>query len=579
MPDGTLQYVGRRDEQVKVRGHRIELGEIELELQGHEAVKAAAVVARPDEGGELEMWAYVQVNGTGLSEELKRYLSERLPEYMIPAYIEEREQLPVTSNGKIDRKALLEEEGSQRTPYVAPRNELEQRLVQLWEEVLGRDRIGIEDDFFKIGGHSLKVIMMLARVKKQFLVDVPLSVLFNHPTISKLSEYIQSSSETDWTAIPQAEPSDYYPATSVQKRLYALSQLNGGETVYNMPGAFVIGGPLDLDRFREALHALIQRHESLRTSFAWKGEELVQRVHEHVEFEAEYATLSDTADDEEAEIAKLGAQFVRPFDLSRAPLLRVKLVKTAEDRHVVLFDMHHIISDGVSMDIFAREFLLLYEGQELEPLRIQYKDIAVWQARQRETEAFRKREAYWLKKFADGVPALELPTDFPRPPRQSFEGGRFDFVLDKDVVRRIHQLSRESGATVFMILLAAWNVLLSKYAGVEDIVVGTTVAGRNHADMEKVVGLFINTLALRNRPSGDKTFQTFLFDVRDNTLEAFEHQDYPFEDLVDKLSDQLDPSRSPLFDTMLVYAVRKFAVVESAVAAINIVCTAKASVS
>lgn len=244
--------------------------------------------------------------------------------------------------------------------------------------------------------------------------------------------------------------------------------------------------------------------------------------------------------------------FLKPFDLSKAPLMRVELVQLEEKKYVVLFDMHHIISDGVSMNIFAKEFMDLYRGAELEPLRIQYKDVAVWQQSYVKSEAYAKSEAYWLEQFKNEVPLIELPTDFPRSGSQTFVGQKFDYMLTNDFCAKLDKWCRETGATPFMFLLAVFNVLLAKYSGLEDITIGTTVAGRNNPDMEKIMGVFINTLALRNAPAEEKTFYEFLLEVKENTLQAFEHQMYPFEDLVEKLGGERDVSRNPLFDTMLV---------------------------
>ncbi|WP_460323250.1 condensation domain-containing protein, partial [Paenibacillus sp. YSY-4.3] len=333
----------------------------------------------------------------------------------------------------------------------------------------------------------------------------------------------------------------------IQKRLYTLSQLEGAETTYNMPGVFKLEGKMDFDRFVAAMNQIIERHDSLRTSFLWQNGELMQRIEEQIEFKVSYWETNVNS-----KIKAIIEDLVHPFDLSKAPLLRVGLIKMSEEEYVLLFDMHHIISDGVSMTVFVEEFMDLYEGKPLSPIRLQYKDVAVWQQSYRNTEAYKEHEEFWLKTFEKKLPESGLRTDFSRPLIQSFEGGKVDYVLDEQMLAKIKQFGRESGATLYMILLAAYNILLSKLTGQEDIVVGSTVAGRNHADIQRTVGVFINTLALRNEPAGDKDAAAFLMEVKENTLKAYEHQEYPFDELVEKLGIQRDISRNPLFEAMLV---------------------------
>ncbi|WP_460327700.1 condensation domain-containing protein, partial [Paenibacillus sp. YSY-4.3] len=393
---------------------------------------------------------------------------------------------------------------------------------------------------------SLKAIMLLAKLQKKFEVDLPLQVLFDHPTIEELAQYIGQSVKVEWAAIQKVEARDYYPVTSIQRRMYALSQLEGAKTIYNMPGAVKIMGSLDTFHLEKVLQQLIERHESLRTTFTWIDGNLVQQVHEKVDFAMAFEECS------EEQVAAVMDQFVVPFELTKAPLLRVKLIKLSDQLHLMLFDMHHMIADGVSLSVFVEEFMALFEGRELEPLRIHYKDVAVWQEAYQQTEAYRNHENFWLDCFKDGAPVLNLPADYVRPANQSFMGDRVDFKLDGLTFKKMHRLSRETGATMYMILLSAFYVLLAKYTGQEDVVIGSTIAGRNHADLSKIIGVFINALALRNEPKGSKTFHSFLVEVKENTLRAYEHQAYPFEELVEKLDFPRDVSRNPLFDTMLV---------------------------
>ena len=311
--------------------------------------------------------------------------------------------------------------------------------------------------------------------------------------------------------------------------MYVLSQLEGAERSYNMPAALQLEGQVDRRRVEDVMQRLVQRHESLRTSFEMNEGEIVQIVHPPAAF-----TVSEK-EATEAEAEQAVEAFVRPFDLSAAPLLRVELVKLAPERQLLLFDMHHIISDGVSMGVLVDEFTKLYAGEELSAPRIQYKDYAVWQQERGGSEALKQQETYWLETFAGEVPTLQLPTDYTRPVRRSFEGSRIEFTLNETLAGRLREMAEETGTTLYMVLLAAYAVLLAKYSGQEDIVVGSPIAGRPHADVERTLGLFVNTLALRSNPSGEKTFTAFLQEVKEHTLLAFEHQEYPFEELVKKL--------------------------------------------
>ncbi|WP_051237157.1 non-ribosomal peptide synthetase [Paenibacillus pinihumi] len=559
--DGSLVYLGRSDEQVKVRGYRIETGEIEACLAEHENVREAAVVAKPDGESGLALWAYIAADGQVEQEELRHYLQERLPSYMMPSHFVLLDGLPVTANGKTDRRALLEDDTqTMGQAHEEPSGELEIRLAEMWQQVLGREQIGRGDSFFDLGGHSLKAILLLSKVQKEFSITVPLQTLFDRPTIKGLAAFLSAGSETDpgqgaedsahqvfykiYSPIEPIEKRLHYPASYVQKRMYALSALKGAEVTYNVPHAMIIEGPLDADRLQQAANKLIQRHETLRTSFGWVEGGLVQRVHDDADL------TIPCSDAEEGEIGSRLAGFIRPFDLQLAPLWRLELIRTGADRYVLLFDMHHIITDGVSVGILMSELSALYEGAELQPLRIQYKDFTVWQREQ--MLSTRGHEAYWADLYNEGVPLLNLPTDYPRPSIQSFAGRTVTFEVPEDVVTALHRINTETGTTMYMILLAAFGVLLGKYAGQEDVVIGTTSAGRNHADTEHLIGAFINTLALRTRPGSEKTFLAFVDEVKRHTLSAFDHQDFAFDELVDRLKIPRDISRNPLFDTMFV---------------------------
>ncbi|MFD0697523.1 condensation domain-containing protein, partial [Paenibacillus sp. GCM10027628] len=420
----------------------------------------------------------------------------------------------------------------------------EERLAAIWQDVLGVPQVGIRDDFFLLGGHSLKAMTLLARIKQQLQVNVPLRVLFESPTIEALALQIAEADREAFAALTLVEPRDYYPVSSAQKRMFIMSQFTGSGTSYNIPGAMFIEGELELDRFEQTFRRLIERHESLRTTFETVHGEAVQIVHRDVDFQVEYDRSTEVG------LESIAAEFVRPFHLQKAPLLRVKLVHISAQRYLLLFDMHHIVSDGVSMGILLNEFACLYHGDDLPELTVQYKDFSVWQNRMLGSETMRIHEAYWLETFSGEIPVLTLPTDYPRPALQSFEGDAVIVRSGQPLHDQIYKLASECGATLYIIMLAAYQVLIAKYSGQTDIIVGTPVAGRSVAETENMIGMFVNTLAIRTRPESGKTFGQFLEEVKRSSLHALEHQHYPLEMLIDQLELRRDLSRNPLFDTV-----------------------------
>ncbi len=546
---GNIEFLGRMDHQVKIRGFRIEPGEIEARMLQHEEIKEVVIIPRDDEDGSKYLCAYL-VSGKELTvSELREWIGIELPEYMIPSYFVRLEAMPLTSNGKLNRKALPEPDGTIQTgtEYVAPQNEIEEKLALIWEQILGVAKIGINDNFFDLGGHSLKATVLVSQIHKELNVEVPLSEFFKRPTIKQLAEYIEVSEENLFSAIQPVEEKEYYPASSAQKRLYIQCQFEGAGVSYNMPAAMVIEGRLNSEKVEQTFKKLVQRHETLRTSFHMLEGEVVQKVHSEVDFEM---SCTPTGESER----QMCEEFVRPFDLSNAPLLRIGLAKLAEDRHLMMFDMHHIISDAVSMEILVREFVALYQGRDLPELRVQYKDFSVWQNELFKTDLFESQKQYWLDTFAgqqdSEIPVLNMPTDYLRPSIQSFRGDRINFGIDDELTAQLKELATQSGSTMYMVLLSAYNVLLYKYTGQEDIVIGSPIAGRRHADLQNIIGMFVNMLALRNAPCSKKTFIDFLSEVRNNTLKAYDNQDYQFEELVEKLNLKRDLSRNTLFDVV-----------------------------
>ncbi|WP_434954333.1 amino acid adenylation domain-containing protein, partial [Paenibacillus polymyxa] len=498
--DGSLEYKGRIDAQVKIRGYRIELGEVETQLLKLEAVREAVVIAREDEQGQKQLCAYVVADEEVVASELRSALSQKLPGYMIPSYVVQLEQMPLTPNGKIDRKALPAPEGSLQSgaDYVAPRTWVEVKLAQIWQDVLGLTQVGVKENFFEIGGHSLRATTLASKIHKELNKPLPLRSIFEAPTIEQQAVVLEQLDQVTYASIPVTEERSFYPLSSAQKRLYVLHQFDPHDVNYNMPSVLQVSGPLDVKRVEHAFRQLIVRHASLRTRFDLIDSEPMQWIEDTVPFEVEYTKLpaegvtTDTDTMASKEVDELVSRFVRPFDLKSAPLLRVGLVDLGvsgteqESQHLLMLDMHHIISDGVSMGVLTEEFVRLYDGEELPPLRIQYKDYAVWQQSEAHQEWMQRQEAYWLDTFRGELPVLDLPTDFARPAVRSTAGDTVVFGLEREVSERLKELAAHTGSTLYMVLLAAYTALLHQYSGQEDIVVGTPIAGRPHADLEPI---------------------------------------------------------------------------------------------
>ncbi|OME97831.1 hypothetical protein BK129_30825 [Paenibacillus amylolyticus] len=555
LPDGTLEYLGRKDEQLKIRGYRIEIGEIEAALDQMDGVREAVVVPRKDQDEQVYLCAYcVPVEEKTTGSQLRSGLLRILPEYMVPSQIIIMSQLPLTPNGKVDKKALPEPEEAKaaRTSYVAPRTQMEEDMVEIWQEVLGVSQVSIDDHFFELGGHSLKAMNLIQLVRAKLKVELTLQVIFKNPVLETLADIASHSIEVAYEPISRSEHKEVYPVSSTQKRMLVLNKMEGKQTTYNMPVAVRLYGELKPDQLEQAILRVIERHEILRTSFEWLDDQPVQRIHEKVPFYLEKRDLRFQGDNQtlEKQIYESMFGFIHPFELNEAPLIRARLLQCKEAEFVLLIDMHHIISDGTSMQIFWKDLSRYYEGSTLETLEIGYKDYAVWEQKQLSAKRIQHQETFWLDTFSGELPVLSFPTDYPRTAKQSFEGDSLLFHLNKELSDGLNKLATETGSTLYMVLLAAFQVLLGKYSGQDDIIVGTPIAGRNHADVHDMFGVFINTLALRGRPNKEKSFLDFLSEVKSDTIKAFEHQDYPFERLVEQLDLKRDLSRNPLFDVL-----------------------------
>ncbi|HLP47310.1 MAG TPA: amino acid adenylation domain-containing protein, partial [Candidatus Kapabacteria bacterium] len=525
------------------------------EIGYYNAFTGAVVTEVKDDRGEKVLCAYILADKELEVTELKNYLARELPDYMIPTYFTRIDRIPLTSSGKIDRKALPKPELTFKEEYAAPRNPIEEKLVSVWSELLGikKEKIGIDVNFFEVGGHSLRATFLAASINKEFNVKVPLVKIFEAPTIRGLAQYIMEEAEENiFISITPAKVKEYYALSSAQTRLYILQQMESNSTAYNVPNIIELEGELEKEKFEETFRNLIARHESLRTSFEMVGDRFVQKVHpaSEIQFKIKYDELEIRAESQKQIIDKKIRAFVKPFELSQAPLLRVELLRIEPLKHILMVDMHHILTDGISYQIFVKDFLSFYWGQELPPLLIQYKDYSEWQQSTTGQEIFKRQEEYWLRQFEGEIPELNLPTDYPRPAVQNFEGDSSEFEIEEEESKILNSLALSEGATLFMVLLAVYNILLSKLSSQEDIVVGVPIAARIHADLENVIGIFINMLAIRNFPGQDLTFSEFLKNLRLKSLEAFENQEYSFEDFVEKANVERNVSRNPLFDVL-----------------------------
>ncbi len=480
--------------------------------------------------------------------ELREYLTEKLPEYMVPSSLMIIDKLPLTSNGKVDRKALPEPDGSKgsNVEYLAPHNDVERILVQIWQDVLGVEKVGINDNFFDLGGHSLKAVITVAKIKKALEVDLSIKELFEFSSINELATRLAEGAHLAYLSIKQIEKRDFYPVSSQQKRLYALQQLDVDGVAYNMPGAYVLGEEVDLDRLRSAAMTVIDRHEALRTRFVILDDDLFQCVEERVSFEVEIEEVG------EEEVKEKIADFVRSFDLNIAPLLRMKVLSNPSGNRILLTDIHHIVSDGTSNGILIGNFIRAFEGEVLEPLVLHYKDYAVWQQEGAGRKLLDQQGKYWKSQFEGEIPVLEFPTDFSRPQVRDFVGASLKVDFGKSITSELRAYCQKKEVTLYMLFLSCYQILLSRYSGQEDIIVGTPVAGRDHADLNDIFGMFVNILAIRGRPESSKKFSSYLEEVKEQFLEGLANQQYPFEELIDSIDVERDLSRNPLFDTVLV---------------------------
>jgi amino acid adenylation domain-containing protein len=559
--DGVVEFLGRTDHQVKIRGFRIELGEIEAVLAQAPGVREAVVIVRQDTPGDRRIVAYVVPEDNSLSvDELRAALQETLPEYMVPAAFVLMEALPINPNGKVDRRDLPAPEAEPvKEDFQAPRTPLEEMVAGLWSEVLGLERIGVTHDFFDLGGHSLTATQLISRLRDTLRVDLPLRALFEAPTVESLARRIaaERGAEKGFTApplLPAPRGNGPLPLSFAQQRLWFLAQLVPDSPVYNIPAVLHLSGPLDRAALSYALMALGERHETLRTTFQVVGTEAAQVIAATADLALPVIDLRglpvELRDEEAAQIAR--AEALAPFDLTRGPLLRVRLLVLAEEEHALVLNMHHIISDGWSVDVLTAELSTLYRGATLPEMPVQYADFAVWQRGWLTGEVVDDQLAWWKEQLTDAAPLYDLPGDRPRPVAQSFRGAVHAFDLSPELSRGVKALARRQGSTLFMALLAAFQALQMRWTDREDCVIGSPVANRNHSELEGLIGFFANMLPLRSRVREGSGYRELLARVRDTALAAYAHQDLPFERLVEEVAPDRNLSHNPIFQIAFV---------------------------
>ncbi len=561
LPDGSIEYLGRNDFQVKLRGFRIELGEIEARLAAYPGVREAVVTAPQDTSGEKRLVAYYTAAEELDAQALRAHLMGALPEYMVPAAYVHLESLPLTPSGKLDRKALPAPDGSgyASRAYEAPAGELETALAAIWSELLKVERVGRHDNFFELGGHSLLAMRVLSRVRQAFALEAKLSDVFAHPTLASFARALETSTRSALPPILPADRSRRIPLSFSQERLWFSVQLDPNRT-YHIPFGLPLKGELDANALRRALDEIVARHEPLRTTFAEVDGEPVQRIGAADAgfrlVEHDLRSVPDAA----AELQRISLrERQEPFDLQAGPLVRGRLITTADDEHLLAVTMHHLISDGWSTGVFMRELNALYGAYRagrpspLAPLAIQYADYATWQRQWLSGQTLQDQAAYWQRTLAGAPVLLELPTDRPRPAVSDHRGASLAFELDTETTARVKALSRRHGSTLFITLLTAWGALLARLSGQDDVVIGTQVANRPRPELEPLIGFFVNTLALRLEYGADATVGEMLNRVKDRVIAGQDHQDIPFEQVVEAVNPPRSLAHNAIFQTTFVW--------------------------
>ncbi len=596
LPNGEIEFIGREDFQVSIRGFRVELVEIEDALREIDGMAEVVVISREDDNGLARLVCFYVLtasesdtsNGavnqpmTGQSaisqKQLRETLEQKLPAYMVPSLFVRLDAMPLTPNRKIDRTALPSTgaEVLLEDDFIAPRNEIESLLADIWGEILGREKIGVSQNFFELGGHSLLATQVISQIKTRLAVDIALQTLFKQPTIEALAKHVE---QADGSYVDQpiecADRQRDIPLSFAQERLWFLDRYEENSNFYHMPSILRLRGDLCVASLQRAFSTIIERHEALRTNFISRDGGALQKIStpEDYAWRFDCVDLEQQADAEQLADELIAKELQRPFDLQEDALIRTKLLRLSATEHRLFVNMHHIVSDGWSISVLIEEMQSLYraysrgESTPLAPLAIQYPDFSVWQREYLQGSRLQQQSHYWREQLAD-LNTLQLPLDFVRPENQTYKGDRLYFNLDAELTERLNRLSSQSGSTLFMTLLAAFTVLLQRHSGQTDICIGTPIANRVRAEIEPLIGFFANTLVLRSDLAGDPSFAELLERVSDTTLAAHQHQDIPFEKVVDLVLPQRDPSRSPLFQVS--FALQKLPAMQRELAGLQI---------
>lgn len=539
--DGNLEFLGRIDDQVKIRGTRIELGEIDAVIREVPGVKDCAVIARENEKGEKELYAFLTSSQHLDLNDIRNRMREFLPDCMIPAYFSQIDKIPLNANGKLDKRALPTDAQLLSQTYIPPETENEELLCRLFGEILGVDRVGVTDNFFAMGGHSLRLIRLTNRIQEEFNCDLNQRDVFGNPTPRQLSLQLNKALVAGTDPIVSHPEISYLPASPAQRRLFYHEQVRGDDYSYHLPSVYSLDKGVSVSSFRQAFHRMIRRHEILRTVFVLDNGVPYQKILPEMDPELTEISDNDTSPED------LIRQWIVPFDLSKGPLIRGRLVHREEDT-LLLLDMHHIISDGISVDIFCSELAALYDGKRVSEVKLQYKDYCLWLS----NRDLRAQRDYWFSQYLTEAPVLELPTDYHRSLSSLRRGNMIQLPLCEEVSMELSSFARSMGVSEYMVFLSAAYILLSKHSGQEDLVIGSAFSGRTTGATEGMLGMFVSTLPIRGCPKKDVPFIKFLEEVRDLSFRGQENQEYPFENLIQDLNIQRDPTRNPLFDVMLV---------------------------
>ena len=548
---GEIICLGRIDNQIKIRGQRIELEEIENKICQVPDIKNCIVTKNIDENMHESLCAYYTASSEVEQSSIRAYIEKFLPKYMIPQYYIKLENFNYTPNGKIDRKHLPKPKiEKNKKEIILPRNKTDEILLKIYKKAFNTQDIGIKDSFFELGGDSLIAIKLEIEIKLQLDVDIYVKEILETPVLQDLSDLIVSKASTNSdfniTKVPNA---NYYPVSFSQKRVYLTSKMTGAKpTLYNVPGAIVFESDIDQEKLENCINKLIKRHESLRTFFEIIDGNVVQKIVENINFKLE--TLNNV---EYEKLDELFKDFVKEFDLAKAPLFRAKFIKFKNNKSCLFIDMHHIISDGKSLNILAEELCKLYSGVNLPNLSITYKDYACYENKLVKSGDLDEALKFWQEEYKGQIPVLNLPTNYQRPAVQTYEGKKIYSVIDKNITKQIREISNSMEVTPFMLLIACYYILLSKYTNQDEFVVGTPISGRINKETYNLIGMFVNTLPLKNKVDSNLQFNEFVLKIKENILDAYKYQNYPFDELVSKLKLKRDTSRNILFDTMFTY--------------------------